>query len=111
MTENISSVITFDDSKKLFGNILGRILILPYLLTIISINIYLLLESVSFIALVMPYTSVLGLLIGINILVVYLIYNGIEVLARINYIVMVLVLMLVTYIPWISTLLPSALGY
>ncbi|GAB6137223.1 GerAB/ArcD/ProY family transporter [Halanaerobaculum tunisiense] len=81
---NFSQQSILWDFQKIFGSYLGRILILPYMLMIIEINIYLLIQSTSLIGAVMPEMPMVSLWIGISILASYLVYTGIETIARVN---------------------------
>ncbi len=86
------------DCKSIFGPILGRIIIAPYILVIIAINLYLFYESTSFIGIVMPNAPILGFWVAIGIIASYLAYSGIETLVRVNEVGMLFLVISVFFI-------------
>jgi hypothetical protein len=81
---NFSNKSIVDDSKEIFGKILGKVILLPYIAVLIITNLFLLVFSTGYIQFVMEKASGVGLWIAISILVGYLSYSGIETIARSN---------------------------
>ena len=80
---NFSQEGLIADCEKLFGSLLGKILILPYVLIIFDVTTVILFEVVEFMRVIMPKTplSIFWILIGL--MSISFIYAGIEVLARV----------------------------
>lgn len=81
---NFSNKSIVDDSKEIFGAILGKVILVPYISVLIITNLFLLVLSTSYIQFVMEKASSFNLWLAISILVAYLSYSGIEVIVRSN---------------------------
>jgi len=73
-----------DDSKDIFGVLLGKIILVPYISILLITNLFLLVFSTGYIQFVMEEAPVVSMWVAISILVGYLSYSGIEVIARSN---------------------------
>ncbi|WP_018249515.1 GerAB/ArcD/ProY family transporter [Orenia marismortui] len=81
---NFSNKSIIGDSKEMFGPLLGKIILIPYILVLIMTNIMLLIFSTGYITFVMEESSITAFWIAISVLVAYLSSKGIEVIARSN---------------------------
>ncbi|WP_018247533.1 GerAB/ArcD/ProY family transporter [Orenia marismortui] len=79
---NFSNNIIISDLKNILGPILGRILLIPYIFIIIHTTSMMMYQGVQFASFVMPSKSEIGFWIMIALLGSYLSYKGIETIAR-----------------------------
>jgi len=92
-----------EDVKDIFGPVLGRMMIFPYLSMIIYDTTTLLNQLIEFIEFFMPRSFIIGIWIGITLLIVYFVYAGIENIARVALltssllIMVILIVMLLNY--------------
>ncbi len=88
-----SSNSLVSDCKEIFGSIIGKLILIPYVLFLIDIDTFLIEEGTSFISIVVPKAPEIGFEILISLLVIYIVYSGIESLARVVEIGMILLIL------------------
>ncbi|TDX48454.1 GerAB/ArcD/ProY family transporter [Orenia marismortui] len=100
---DFSNKSVVEDAKQIFGSVLGRIIVFPYVALIIYDITTILSQTIEFIQFFMPRTFILGVWIGITLLIIYLLYNGIENIARaititlFSLVVVIIMVMLLNY--------------
>ncbi|QTL97927.1 GerAB/ArcD/ProY family transporter [Iocasia frigidifontis] len=85
---DFSDKSVIQDCMSLFGSILGRIIILPFVLIILFDTTLILYEIVAFVTVVMPNTSPIIISIALAVLASYATCTGFESLTRISVIAM-----------------------
>ncbi|PRX31707.1 spore germination protein (amino acid permease) [Orenia metallireducens] len=72
------------DCIDIFGKILGRLILIPFIMLNIELTILIIYESVGFVEFVMPTKGAMGIWIANALIAGYLSYKGIETIMRVN---------------------------
>lgn len=100
---DFSNKSVVEDAKEIFGPVLGRIIIFPYVAIIIYDITTILSQTIEFIEFFMPRSFIFGIWVGITLLIIYLLYTGIENIARaikitlLSLIIVIIMVMLLNY--------------
>ncbi|OCL28542.1 hypothetical protein U472_01260 [Orenia metallireducens] len=95
---DFSNYSVIKDFKIILGPILGRIILLPYIIVIVLDTPFILLETVDFINFNMSEVNTIFFYVTISILAVYLVNNGVEVLSRMSKIVTIIMISIIIII-------------
>jgi len=79
---NFSNENIITDIKRILGPVIGTIVAFPYILLILHTATLMMLQGVEFVTFVMPRKSTVGFWIAVGLLASYLSYKGIETIAR-----------------------------
>ncbi|OCL28550.1 hypothetical protein U472_01305 [Orenia metallireducens] len=72
------------DCIDIFGKVLGRLILIPFIMLNIQLTILIIYESVGFVEFVMPTKGEIGIWIANALIAGYLSYKGIETIMRVN---------------------------
>ena len=86
------------DLKSLFGPILGKLILIPFIVFNLDVANYVLYEGVSFVGVIMPKTPMIIFWLALTLLATYLVYQGIEVLGRISELGMIIIFLSLMFI-------------
>ncbi|GAB6137486.1 GerAB/ArcD/ProY family transporter [Halanaerobaculum tunisiense] len=108
---NFSNQTIVQDCKKLLGPILGKLVVVPYMIIILYDAGFILFEEAYYIKFVMPSISYGFIYLILSGLAVYLVYVGIESLARVVHLGMIAVLAMIMISFLLILLNPGVLDF